>query len=78
VNNYEVLGNPWHHLHAHVHPRYEWEPAEHRSLPVWNYPDRQHLRHRLDTRHDDLRMMLKDELLRIYPEAGAGPVVAQH
>jgi hypothetical protein len=25
-----------------------------------------------------MRMMLKDELLRIYPEAGPGPVAAQH
>ena len=29
--NYEVLGNSLNILHGHVHPRYEWEPAERRK-----------------------------------------------
>lgn len=37
--NYEVLGNSYHRLHGHVFPRYEWEPAEMRSGPVWRYAD---------------------------------------
>ncbi|WP_245623075.1 HIT family protein [Spirillospora albida] len=33
--NYEILGNAWPHLHAHVHPRYTWEPEEFRRTPVY-------------------------------------------
>lgn len=36
--NYEVLGNSLHHLHGHVHPRYDWEPPERITGPVWRYP----------------------------------------
>src|SRR5262249_29226080 len=36
--NYEILGNTWPHLHAHIHPRYAWEPDEYRHGPVWLYP----------------------------------------
>lgn len=35
--NYEVLGNTWPHLHAHVHARYTWEPEEYLYLPIWRY-----------------------------------------
>jgi diadenosine tetraphosphate (Ap4A) HIT family hydrolase len=33
--NYELLGNVEPALHAHVIPRYAWEPAERRRQPVW-------------------------------------------
>lgn len=33
--NYEMLGNVEPALHAHVIPRYAWEPAETRRQPVW-------------------------------------------
>jgi diadenosine tetraphosphate (Ap4A) HIT family hydrolase len=36
--NYEILGNTDQYLHAHLFPRYEWEPEELRSGPVWHYP----------------------------------------
>jgi diadenosine tetraphosphate (Ap4A) HIT family hydrolase len=35
--NYSVLGNTVHTLHAHVHPRYDWEPPELLRGPVWMY-----------------------------------------
>ena len=35
--NYEILGNVEPALHAHVTPRYEWEPEESRSKPQWFY-----------------------------------------
>jgi diadenosine tetraphosphate (Ap4A) HIT family hydrolase len=35
--NYEILGNTDTYLHAHLFPRYEWEPKEHISRPVWLY-----------------------------------------
>ena len=33
--NYEILGNVEPALHAHVVPRYAWEPPERRRTPVW-------------------------------------------
>jgi len=35
--NYSILGNTEQSLHAHLHPRYETEPLDHRKLPVWNF-----------------------------------------
>ncbi|GAC1356856.1 MAG: DeoR family transcriptional regulator [Ktedonobacteraceae bacterium] len=36
--NYEILGNSWQALHAHVWARYNWEPEAARSQPIWLYP----------------------------------------
>lgn len=36
--NLDILGNSDDFLHAHVWPRYEWEPAERVTKPVWLYP----------------------------------------
>ena len=36
--NLEILGNADAFLHAHVWPRYEWEPPEFINRPVWLYP----------------------------------------
>jgi len=33
--NYEILGNVEAALHAHIIPRYAWEPPERRRQPVW-------------------------------------------
>jgi diadenosine tetraphosphate (Ap4A) HIT family hydrolase len=33
--NYEILGNAEPALHAHVIPRYGWEPPAQRRAPVW-------------------------------------------
>lgn len=39
--NLEILGNADAFLHAHIWPRYEWEPPELVQRPVWLYdPDR--------------------------------------
>ncbi|KAF1298686.1 hypothetical protein BAU15_11205 [Enterococcus sp. JM4C] len=35
--NYDILGNTDAYLHAHVFPRYDWEPIERRKMPVWLY-----------------------------------------
>lgn len=37
--NYEILGNLDPALHAHVFPRYESEPADLRTKPIWLYPE---------------------------------------
>lgn len=36
--NLEILGNADPFLHAHVWPRYAWEPPKIRVRPVWLYP----------------------------------------
>ncbi|MGB3327616.1 MAG: hypothetical protein WBA46_01605 [Thermomicrobiales bacterium] len=36
--NYEIQGNTLPILHAHIWPRYAWEPEERRPLPVARYP----------------------------------------
>lgn len=37
--NYGILANSYPHLHAHLFPRYEWEPDELRKRNVWRYPE---------------------------------------
>jgi diadenosine tetraphosphate (Ap4A) HIT family hydrolase len=62
--NLEILGNKDPFLHAHVWPRYEWEPADLVALPVWLYPG-QHwsdAAHALAPRHDALRAAITEEL----------------
>lgn len=36
--NLEILGNTDPYLHAHVWPRYDWEPEHVVGRPVWLYP----------------------------------------
>lgn len=67
--NYEILGNSWPHLHGHVHARYEWEPANYRFQPVWRYPDRDQRQHRLDQRHEPLRIAITSALSTITDSA---------
>ncbi|MEU9735154.1 diadenosine tetraphosphate hydrolase [Streptomyces sp. NPDC048002] len=64
--NLEILGNTDPFLHAHVWPRYDWEPAELRSGPVWGYPrDRwRDERFRLGAGHEALREAIGGELDR--------------
>lgn len=65
--NLEILGNTDGFLHAHVWPRFEWEPPDLVHLPVWLY-GREHWhdeRHALATRHDALRGAIGGELDRL-------------
>jgi diadenosine tetraphosphate (Ap4A) HIT family hydrolase len=36
--NYAIYGNAAPVLHAHIVPRYDWEPAARIAQPVWTYP----------------------------------------
>ncbi|UXY24285.1 diadenosine tetraphosphate hydrolase [Streptomyces cynarae] len=65
--NLEILGNTDPFLHAHVWPRFEWEPAELVGKPVWLYPrDRwSDERFRLGPQHDGLRAAIGSELDRL-------------
>ncbi|MBM7847069.1 HIT family protein [Arthrobacter roseus] len=55
--NIEILGNADPFLHAHIWPRYEWEPEELRRLPVWFYPKAnwQSEAFQLGPQHDSIR-----------------------
>ncbi|MEV7415602.1 diadenosine tetraphosphate hydrolase [Streptomyces sp. NPDC089919] len=62
--NLEILGNKDPFLHAHVWPRFEWEPADVAAAPVWLYPgDRwTDVQFRLGPQHDVLREAIGSEL----------------
>ncbi|GHF78795.1 HIT family protein [Streptomyces thermodiastaticus] len=65
--NLEILGNTDPFLHAHVWPRYAWEPAELVGRPVWLYPRERWSdpRYRLGPQHDALRAAIGGELDRL-------------
>lgn len=67
--NYEILGNHDHFLHAHLFPRYGWEPAELREHPVGRYPlDRwTDPRHAYAEEHEPLREAIVAALHRLAP-----------
>lgn len=56
--NLEILGNTGEdYLHAHIWPRYGWEPIERMRNPVWLYPEEnwRNPDYALSSAHDDLR-----------------------
>jgi diadenosine tetraphosphate (Ap4A) HIT family hydrolase len=65
--NLEILGNADGFLHAHVWPRYDWEPAELVRLPVWLYPREMwsEERYALGPAHGPLREAIGAELDRL-------------
>ncbi|MFE5483759.1 diadenosine tetraphosphate hydrolase [Streptomyces sp. NPDC056527] len=65
--NLEILGNTDGFLHAHVWPRFDWEPDDLVRMPVWLYPrDRwSDERFALGPRHDSLRAAIGEELDRL-------------
>jgi diadenosine tetraphosphate (Ap4A) HIT family hydrolase len=65
--NLEILGNTDPFLHAHVWPRFDWEPGELVGRPVWLYPpDRwKDERFGLGPQHDVLREAIGSELDRL-------------
>lgn len=65
--NLEILGNADAFLHAHVWPRYEWEPPELVTRPVWLHPAERWSDpvSRLGPEHDSLRVELTRALTRL-------------
>jgi diadenosine tetraphosphate (Ap4A) HIT family hydrolase len=65
--NLEILGNADAFLHAHVWPRYAWEPAELLGRPVWLYPRERwsDAEFTLGPRHDGLRQAISTELSQL-------------
>ncbi|WAL93323.1 HIT family protein [Streptomyces sp. Je 1-369] len=70
--NLEILGNTDAFLHAHVWPRYEWEPSDVVGVPVWLYPRERWSddRFALGPQHDAIRASIGAELDRM---RGSGP-----
>ncbi|MEN8652010.1 diadenosine tetraphosphate hydrolase [Streptomyces sp. 21So2-11] len=72
--NLEILGNTDGFLHAHVWPRFEWEPPGLAGLPVWLYPRDRWTSEQfaLGPQHGPLRGAIGDELdqLRRTPSTG--------
>ncbi|WNI20521.1 diadenosine tetraphosphate hydrolase [Streptomyces sp. ITFR-16] len=65
--NLEILGDTDGFLHAHVWPRYAWEPSDLVGMPVWLYA-RTHwsdARYALGPQHDGLRAAIAGELDRL-------------
>jgi diadenosine tetraphosphate (Ap4A) HIT family hydrolase len=70
--NIEILGNTDPYLHAHVWPRYEWEPPALVGRPVWLY-SASHWSdpsYRLGPQHEALRTAITEHLLRRDPRTG--------
>ncbi|MFJ9982372.1 diadenosine tetraphosphate hydrolase [Streptomyces cyaneofuscatus] len=62
--NLEILGNADPFLHAHIWPRFEWEPSNVVSRPVWLYPQERWSdeQFKLGPQHDALRDAIGNEL----------------
>ena len=65
--NLEILGNSDPFLHAHIWPRYDWEPPERVGYPVWLYPPQKWTdpATALGPQHDPLRVAITLELDRL-------------
>jgi diadenosine tetraphosphate (Ap4A) HIT family hydrolase len=62
--NLEILGNTDPYLHAHVWPRFDWEPTDLVGRPAWLYPGERWSdeRNALGPQHDALRAAINEEL----------------
>jgi diadenosine tetraphosphate (Ap4A) HIT family hydrolase len=70
--NYEILGNAVPVLHGHVHARYDWEPPDKITGPVWRYPKTERNASEFeysDERHGELRAAITAELERLLAKA---------
>ncbi|MFI6284531.1 diadenosine tetraphosphate hydrolase [Streptomyces sp. NPDC051018] len=65
--NLEILGNTDPFLHAHIWPRFAWEPADVVGRPVWLYPRERWSDEQfgLGPQHDELRNAISGELDRL-------------
>ncbi|MEW2217588.1 diadenosine tetraphosphate hydrolase [Streptomyces globisporus] len=66
--NLEILGNTDPFLHAHIWPRFEWEPCDVVSRPVWLYPQEHWSdeQFKLGPQHDALRDAIGNELDQLH------------
>jgi len=65
-----MYGNSDAFLHAHIFPRYEWEPEDKKPYPVWQYEDLWHwaeLQYS-EGKHGQLKKQLTEKLIEIMKE----------
>jgi diadenosine tetraphosphate (Ap4A) HIT family hydrolase len=70
--NYSILGNTDPFLHAHIFPRYDWEPQEAQLYPVWRYPNEKWTKdkyHYNDKTHRQLKEELRSKLIELTTKA---------
>ncbi|HVE92040.1 MAG TPA: hypothetical protein VNE62_07045 [Actinomycetota bacterium] len=73
--NYEILGNSDPALHAHVFPRYDSEPEDLRSGPVWKYDRESMASVPFEASRDAALMVALFEQLAGAQIRGPGPVL---
>lgn len=68
--NYSIYGNSDAFLHAHIFPRYDWEPEDKQSYPVWQYESLWHWQELQynDEKHGQLRKNITDKLNSLIKE----------
>jgi diadenosine tetraphosphate (Ap4A) HIT family hydrolase len=74
--NYEILGNTDTDVHAHVIPRYNWEPAGRILTPVWLYPLAEWSDSKYafsETAHGDLKRQIAAQLVLLMDRAATEP-----
>ena len=72
--NYAIYGNTDPFVHAHVMPRYDWEPDEYRTGPVWLYPrERWTEQPYSDEQHGELRAGIAAALREVMAREGVAP-----
>ncbi|WP_435747406.1 HIT family protein [Microbacterium sp. PMB16] len=71
--NIEILGNTDAYIHAHLWPRYDWEPAELIGKPVWLYDPANWSAPStaLSAAHDALRAAISAQLQALQEELAA-------
>jgi diadenosine tetraphosphate (Ap4A) HIT family hydrolase len=70
--NYSIYGNTDAYLHAHVFPRYNWEPEERIPNPVWHYPGEKWCDPKYqysDIEHGEMREKLTNKIQELMGEA---------
>jgi diadenosine tetraphosphate (Ap4A) HIT family hydrolase len=70
--NYAILGNGDHYLHAHLFPRYDWEPEEYKTGTVWSYPKGTLSDSRYaysEEKHGPMKEKIKQKLLELMKQA---------
>jgi diadenosine tetraphosphate (Ap4A) HIT family hydrolase len=73
--NYSIYGNTDAYLHAHIFPRYPWEPAGMIPGPVWLYPRENWSNPELaydEARHGHLRRKIAAALAEVMVAPGHG------
>ena len=62
--NYGILANSWPFLHAHLFPRYDWEPEEMRTKNVWRYPEEGYWADEKHAFDENRHGQMKDQLIK--------------